>query len=187
MLNSKFYHIWRNSRYNILFKNIISAIKFNTNIFSDFLFVCLAFASISVSAISGRPFPFQYELTNLFLLMWCKKKQVSYCANYEVHMISFQTIFVWAFKIVVESWKFSILLLYILWDDWPIFISASNEQLQQQLEYTLLKPDCQSWGISKMKSDTLEERYAIKLCFSNLEKMPQKRMECFRLLFDHIA
>ena len=31
------------------------------------------------------------------------------------------------------------LLLYILWDDWPIFmISASNEQLQQQLEYTLL-------------------------------------------------
>ena len=24
------------------------------------------------------------------------------------------------FKIVVDSWKFSILLLYILWDDWPI-------------------------------------------------------------------
>ena len=40
------------------------------------------------------------------------------------------------------SWKFSILLLYILWDDRPIFmISASNEQLQQQLEYTLLEPD----------------------------------------------
>ena len=31
------------------------------------------------------------------------------------------------------------LLLYILWDDWLTFmISASNEQLQQQLEYTLL-------------------------------------------------
>ena len=30
------------------------------------------------------------------------------------------------------------LLLYILWYDWPIFmISASNEQLQQQLEYTV--------------------------------------------------
>ena len=61
------------------------------------------------------------------------------------------------------------LLLYILWDDWPIFmISASNEQLQQQLEYTLLKPDCHSWWISKMQSgheDTLEEWYAIKLCF----------------------
>ena len=74
--------------------------------------------------------------------------------------------FVWALKIVVDSWKFSMLLLYILWDDWPIFmISGSNEQLQQQLEYTLLKPDCQSWWISKMQSDTLEERYAIKFCF----------------------
>ena len=80
-------------------------------------------------------------------------------------MISFQTFFVWAFKIVVDSWKFTMLLLYILWDDWPIFmISHSNEQLQQQLEYTLLKPDCHSC-ISKMQSDTLEEQYAIKFCF----------------------
>ena len=49
-----------------------------------------------------------------------------------------------------------------------LMISGSNEQLQQQLEYTLLKPDCHSWGISKMQSgreDTLEERYAIKFCF----------------------
>ena len=47
-------------------------------------------------------------------------------------------------------------------------ISGSNEQLQQQLEYTLLKPDCHSGWISKMQSgreDTLEERYAIKFCF----------------------
>ena len=47
-------------------------------------------------------------------------------------------------------------------------ISASNEQLQQELEYTLLKPDCHSWWISKMQSgrqDTLEERYSIKFCF----------------------
>ena len=56
---------------------------------------------------------------------------------YEVHTISFQTFIVWAFKIVVDSWKFSMLLLYILWDDWPIFmISGSNEQLQKELEYT---------------------------------------------------
>ena len=79
----------------------------------------------------------------------------------------FPDFFVWAFKIIVDSWKFSILLLYILWDDWPIFmISASNEQLQQQqLEYTLLKLDCPSWWISKMQSNTLEERYAITFCF----------------------
>ena len=85
---------------------------------------------------------------------------------YEVHTISFQTFFVRAFKIVVDSWKFSMLLLYILWDDWSIFmISRSNEQLQQQLEYTLLKPDCHSCWISKIQSNTLEEKYAIKLCF----------------------
>ena len=54
------------------------------------------------------------------------------------------------------------LLLYIF------MISASNEQLQQELEYTLVKPDCHSWWISKMQSrceDTLEVWYAIKFCF----------------------
>ena len=47
-------------------------------------------------------------------------------------------------------------------------ISGSNEQLQQQLEHTLLKPDSHRWWISKMQSgreDTLEERYAIQCCF----------------------
>ena len=47
-------------------------------------------------------------------------------------------------------------------------ISGSIEQQQQQLEHTLLKPDCHSWWISKIQSgreDTLEERYAIKFCF----------------------
>ena len=88
---------------------------------------------------------------------------------YEVHTISFQAFFDRAFKIVVDSSKFSMFLLYILWDDWPIFMSSgSNQLLQQELQYTLLKPDCHSWWISKMQSgreDTLEERYAIELCF----------------------
>ena len=47
-------------------------------------------------------------------------------------------------------------------------IPASNELLQQQLEYTQLKPDCHSRWISKMQpgsEDTLEERYAIKFYF----------------------
>ena len=35
------------------------------------------------------------------------------------------------------------------------------------------------------QQDTLEE-HVIKFCFK-LGKMPQKRMECFRLLFDHLA
>ena len=62
-------------------------------------------------------------------------------------------------------------------------------QLQQQLEYTLRKPDCHSWDISKKQSGceyTLEERYAIKLCIK-LGKMPEKRMEYFRLLLEHLA
>ena len=57
-------------------------------------------------------------------------------------------------------------------------ISASNEQLQQQLQYTLLKPDYHSWWISKMQSDTLEERYAIKLCF----KLGKKATETYGML-----
>ena len=94
---------------------------------------------------------------------------------YLVASISFQTFFVQSFKIVIEFWKFSMLLLYILWDDWRIFmISGLNKQLQQELEYTLLK-----FGRE-------EERYAIKLCFK-LGKMPQKCMECFRLHLERLA
>ena len=81
----------------------------------------------------------------------------------------FSDFFVQAFRIVGDSWKFTTLLLYILWDDWPIFMISG---LHQELEYTLLKPDCHSWWISKMQSgreDTLEEWYAIKF-YSKLGK-----------------
>ena len=105
-----------------------------------------------------------------------------YIYIYVVPSISYETFFVQAFKIVVDSWKFTMLFLYILWDDRPIFmISGSNGQLQQQLEYTLLKPDCHSWWISKMQSgreDTLEERYAIKLCF----KLGKSTIETYGML-----
>ena len=86
----------------------------------------------------------------------------------------FPEFFVQAFKIAVDSWQFSMLLLYILWDDWPIFmISGSNQLLQHELEYSLAKPDCHRWWFSKMQSgreDTLEERYAIKSCFKLWKK-----------------
>ena len=68
-------------------------------------------------------------------------------------------------------------------------ISGSNEQLQQQLECTLLTPDCHSWGISKMqpgREDTSEERYAIKFCF----KLGKNATETYGILqtdFDHLA
>ena len=66
-------------------------------------------------------------------------------------------------------------------------ISGLNEQLQQEFEYTLLKPHCHSWWYSKTQSDTLEERYVIKFFFKPGKKCYIKRMECFRLLFDHLA
>ena len=101
--------------------------------------------------------------TNIYIYIYiCVCVCVCVCGAFN----RFPDFLVQAFKIVVDSWKFSILLLYILWVDWPIFmISRSNQQLQQELEYTLLKPDCHSWWISKIQSDALEERYAIKFCF----------------------
>ena len=63
-----------------------------------------------------------------------------------VPSISFQ-----ALRIDVDSWKFNMWLLYVLWYDLLILmISGSSEQLKQELEYTLLKPDYHSWLISKM-------------------------------------
>ena len=113
-----------------------------------------------------------------------------YIYIYVMPFNKFQDVFLLVFKISVDSWKFSMSLLSILWDDLPIFvISGSKEQLRQELEYTLLKPDCHSWRISNMqygREDTLEEWYAIKFCFK-LGKMLQKRMEFFRLLFYHLA
>ena len=107
-----------------------------------------------------------HKCVHTFIILSILLQEISL---YVVNSISFQTFFVQAFKIVVDSWEFNILLLYILWDGWPIFmISGSNQQLQQQLKYILLKPDCHCWWISKMQSarqDTLEEWYAIKFCF----------------------
>ena len=101
--------------------------------------------------------------------MW-KWKLVSFCCC---------RCFIYAFKVFQfrfsEKWldlwsslteNISSLLITEVKYDWPIFmISASNQQLQQQLEYTLLKPDCHSCWISKIQSGREEERYAIKFCF----------------------
>ena len=80
-------------------------------------------------------------------------------------------------------------MIYMHWTDSQQGILCwgfKGVQLQQQSEYTLLKPDCHSWAISKMQSGHEEEWNAIKFCLK-LGKMPQKRMECFRLLLDHLA
>ena len=53
-----------------------------------------------------------------------------------------------------------------------------NEQLQQQLEYTILTSNCHSWWISKMQSGREEERYAIILCF----KLGKNATETYAML-----
>ena len=65
-------------------------------------------------------------------------------------------------------------------------ISGSNEQLQQQLEYTLLKPECHSWWISKIQSGHEEEGYAIKLCFK-LGKNATETDGMLQTAFDHLV
>ena len=103
----------------------------------------------------------------------------TYIFNIRGAFNTFQDFFVQEFKIVVDSWKFTMLLLCILWNNWLIFmISGSNEYLQQELEYTLLKPDCHDWWISKMQSGHEEERYAIKFCF----KLGKKATEMYGML-----
>ena len=109
----------------------------------------------------------------------------TYIYIYEVHTISFQNFFICAIKIVVDSWKFSMLLLYILWPTnfydfrfkWTataeIGMHPTKDWLAQLLNF-------------KNAIWSLEERYAIKLCFK-LGKIPQKRMQCFRLLLEHLA
>ena len=57
------------------------------------------------------------------------------------------------------------LLLYILWDDWPIFFYFS---FKWKATAAIGIHPTKAWWISKMQSgreDTLEEWYAIKLCF----------------------
>ena len=84
----------------------------------------------------------------------------TYILDISVTFNKFPHFFVQAFRIDVDSLNFSMLLLYMQWDDWPIFMtSGSNEQLHKEFEYTLLKPDYHNWWISKMQSgrdDTLE-------------------------------
>ena len=129
---------------------------------------------VNVSIILFNRFDWVYGISNIIGYLMPNLLIYIYIYIYIRGVFNkFPDLFVLAFKIVVDSWKFSILLLYILCGDWPIFmILGSNKQLQQQLEYTRLKPDCHSWWISKMRSgreDTLEERYTITFCFK-LEK-----------------
>ena len=102
----------------------------------------------------------------LYKTQWKRK---GYKDIYVVHSIRFQTYLCRHLKLSLTH-EISVCYCYTSYEmtDHFFMIWGLNEQLQQQLEYTLLKPDCHSWWISKIQSgrqDSLEERYAIKLCF----------------------
>ena len=86
----------------------------------------------------------------------------------------FPAFLVWEFKIVVDSWKFSMLLLYILWDDWPIFYdyrfnwtATAGIGIHPTKAWLslLVRFKNEIW-----RENTLEERYAINLCFKHGKK-----------------
>ena len=54
-----------------------------------------------------------------------------------------------------------------------VFDFRFDEQLEQELEYTLLKSDCHNWSISKRQSGREEELYAIKFCFKLGKNSPE--------------
>ena len=93
--------------------------------------------------------------------------RISFCLNIRCTFNKLPEYFCTGISNCRRHLKSEYAITIVLWHDWPIFmISGSNQQLQQELEYTLLKPDCHCWWISKMQSgreDTLEEWYAIKL------------------------
>ncbi len=61
-----------------------------------------------------------------------KKKTMGHIKIKKLHTISFQNVFKWAFRFVVDSWELGMLLLYILWDDRSIFMISASNELQQE-------------------------------------------------------
>ena len=158
--------LWICSRHHIAFFSLVLSVPVISS-----LSLSLS-PSLALFLFVSLPLIFSLSLSLLYLSLSLSLSLSIYLYTYisiyiyQVHTISFHTFFVWAFKITVDTYEFNTLLLYILWNDWPFFmVLGINEQLQQQLEYTVLKPDCHSCWISKMQSSTLEERYAIKFCF----------------------
>ena len=84
-------------------------------------------------------FPHARIWCNLTKGYWMRNNQTRGCKSnrklYHIKKIRgvfnmFPDFFVQALKIGIDSCKFSMLLRFILWDDWPIFvISSSKEQL----------------------------------------------------------
>ena len=105
----------------------------------------------------------------LFFFFWFLKISVKNWSSIylsSVHSIGSQAFFVRAFNTLENSICYCN-TSYEVTDQFCWF-QVQMTLLQQELEYTLLKPDCHCWWIFKMQSgreDILEERYVIKFYF----------------------
>ena len=113
-----------------------------------------------------------------------------FIVKYVVPSISFQTFFVQAFRIVVDTWKFTVIAIHLLrWLNnfydfsfkWTataaIGIYPTKAWLSQLVNF---KNAIWTWG-------HFRRTICNKHCVLNLKKMSQKHMECFRLLLEHLV
>ena len=93
--------------------------------------------------------------THIYIYIYREREREREICNYICLYICgalnmFPDFFVQAFKSVVDFWNFNMLLLYILWDDGPIFmISDLNEQQHTKAELSQLvnfKNVILTWG-----------------------------------------
>ena len=82
--------------------------------------------------------------------------------NYEVHTISFKT-FLYRHLKLSYTLENSLCYCYTSYEMTDQFLWFKVKMNSYSSNWNT-KHDCQRWWISKMKSDTLEERYAIKFC-----------------------
>ena len=117
----------------------------------------------------------------------------NYLVILNIFRISSVTLIRGAF-ISLQTFLYRHLKLSYTLENSPCYCYISYEMTDVKFKRTAtaaigIHADCYSGWISQMQSgreDTLEERYAIKYSFK-LGKMPQKPMECFRLLLEHLA
>ena len=102
------------------------------------IFIDIYIAKISADINYWQERNYEKQDSVLFIITFKEKNNLNhYCVTSSnpaqlTNMIrgefkKFPVFFVQAFKIIVDSWEFSMLLLYTLWDDWPIsMISGSS-------------------------------------------------------------
>ena len=124
-----------------------------------------------------------------WLILKCYLQTIHLKIIYVVHSIGFQTFFIQAFKIVVDAWKFSMLLLYILWDmDQFLWFQVQMNTATAAIGIHPTKAWLSQLLNFKMRSgheNTLEKRYAIKF-YLKLGKNATETYGMLQTALDHL-